>query len=92
VQGGDASFPRKPDPAALFHLMRAAGAAPGTTLFVGDSMIDVRTARAANVRLAVVLYGFGGLRGDLVLAPGEATAADVPALAAAIEAFLSNSC
>jgi phosphoglycolate phosphatase len=89
VQGGDSAFPRKPDPAGLLHLVRAAGATPATTLFVGDSMIDVRTARAAAVRMSVVLYGFGGLRGDLVLEPGDATASDVPALAAAIDHFLA---
>jgi len=90
VIGGDSRFPRKPDPAALQYLMQAAGSSTADTLFVGDSMIDVRTARAAEVRMTVVLYGFGGLRGDLVLEPGEATAADVPALAAAIESFLST--
>src|SRR6185295_5854441 len=90
VQGGDSAFPRKPDPAGLLHLVRAAGATPATTLFVGDSMIDVRTARAAEVRMSVVLYGFGGLRGDLVLESGDATASDVPALAAAIDRFLAG--
>jgi phosphoglycolate phosphatase len=90
VQGGDSAFPRKPDPAGLLHVIRAAGAAPATSLFVGDSMIDVRTARAAAVPVAVVLYGFGGLRGDLALEPHEATASDVPALASAIGRFLDS--
>jgi hypothetical protein len=53
-------------------------------------MIDVETARAAGVRMSVVLYGFGGLRGDLVLTPSEATAPDVPALEAAIDGFLAG--
>jgi phosphoglycolate phosphatase len=90
IVGGDSSFPRKPDPASLQHLMRSAAVPPASTLFVGDSMIDVETARAAGVRISVVLYGFGGLRGDLVLTPSEATAADVPALATAIDGFLTS--
>jgi phosphoglycolate phosphatase len=90
IVGGDSSFPRKPDPSSLQYLMRAAGVTPESTLFVGDSMIDVETARAAGVRMSVVLYGFGGLRGDLVLTPSEATAPDVPALEAAIDGFLAG--
>ena len=59
VLGGDGPFPRKPDPAGLHHLMRAAGAAPAETTMVGDSVIDWRTARAAGTRVCLVRYGFG---------------------------------
>jgi len=90
VMGGDAAFPRKPDPAGLRHLIDAAGETAASTLFVGDSMIDVETARAARVRIAVVLFGFGARRGDMVLRPEESTAADVAALSAAIERFLTT--
>ena len=54
------------------------------------ALFGARTARAAEVRMSVVLYGFGGLRGDLVLESGDATASDVPALAAAIDRFLAG--
>ena len=47
---------------------------PDGILFVGDSMIDVETARAAGTRMCVVLYGFGHLRGELVLTEREVTA------------------
>jgi phosphoglycolate phosphatase len=54
--GGD--FPgRKPDPAGLRILMDELGAAPGETLMVGDSAVDVRTGRAAGVRTVGVTYG-----------------------------------
>jgi phosphoglycolate phosphatase len=54
--GGD--FPgRKPDPAGLRLLMEELGAAPGETLMVGDSAVDVRTGRAAGVRTVGVTYG-----------------------------------
>jgi phosphoglycolate phosphatase len=68
--GGDTTHGRKPDPAGLNHLMAAAGAVPAATVMVGDSAIDLRTARAAGTRICLVRYGFGfqtaaaELRGD----------------------------
>jgi phosphoglycolate phosphatase len=59
VLGGDGPFPRKPDPAALLHLVADAAAAPVSTLMVGDSVIDWRTARAAGTRVCLARYGFG---------------------------------
>lgn len=59
VIGGDTSHGRKPDPAGLLHLITAAGTTPANTLMVGDSAIDLRTARAAGVRCCLVRYGFG---------------------------------
>jgi phosphoglycolate phosphatase len=57
--GGDTPYGRKPDPAGLNHLMSAAGTDPGDTVMVGDSAIDLRTARAAGTRICLVRYGFG---------------------------------
>lgn len=74
IVGGDSEFPRKPDPAGLYALMDEQGVSASDTWFVGDSMIDVETARRAGVRLCVVLYGFGQLRGELVLNGWEAVA------------------
>lgn len=79
VIGGDTAHGRKPDPAGLRYLMNAASAAVDETLLVGDSAIDLKTARAAGVRVCLVRYGFGfrttadQLRGDeqFVDRPGE---------------------
>ncbi len=57
--GGDGPFPRKPDPAGLRHLIAEAGVESSTTLMVGDSAIDWRTAHAASARSCTVRYGFG---------------------------------
>ncbi len=73
VVGGDTALPRKPDPAGLLDLMRREGAAPDATWLVGDSMIDVETARRAGVHLCVALYGFGQARGELRLDESEKT-------------------
>jgi phosphoglycolate phosphatase len=67
VIGSDSGFPRKPDPAGLLHLIRQAGVTPQACLMVGDSMIDVETARAAGAAICVADYGFGHLRRPLLL-------------------------
>ena len=90
IIGGDSGFPRKPDPAAVAHLMREAGAVASDTLFVGDSMIDVDTARQAGVKMCVARYGFGALREELVLT-GEEFVAETPAdVGTAIERLLTS--
>jgi phosphoglycolate phosphatase len=57
VTGGDEA-PRKPDPAGSLEIMRRLGAPAGDTVFIGDSLTDLRTARAAGVRLVGVGWGF----------------------------------
>jgi phosphoglycolate phosphatase len=59
VVAGDGPHARKPDPAGLRHLMALLGAAPETTLLVGDSRIDLETARAAGTGVCLARYGFG---------------------------------
>jgi phosphoglycolate phosphatase len=58
VYGGD-SFPaKKPDPVGARALMEEAGASPAATWLVGDSSVDVKTARNACVRSCGVAWGF----------------------------------
>jgi phosphoglycolate phosphatase len=59
VIGGDGPFPRKPEPASLQALIAQAGATPADSLLVGDSPVDLETARRASVRCCIVSYGFG---------------------------------
>jgi phosphoglycolate phosphatase len=88
--GGDSPFGRKPDPAGLRHLMAAAGASADRTLFVGDSMIDVETARQGGVEVVVALYGFGQARGELALEPDDRRVETSTALAAAIDDWVDR--
>jgi phosphoglycolate phosphatase len=61
---GDTLPVRKPDPAMLHHALQALQCAPNEALYIGDSAIDVRTARAAGVPVWTVAHGYGGaLRG-----------------------------
>jgi phosphoglycolate phosphatase len=57
--GGDTSLGRKPAPAGLLDVVAAAGATAAGTLMVGDSPIDLQTARAAGTRICLARYGFG---------------------------------
>ncbi len=59
IYGGD-SFPvKKPDPLGLRSLMEEAGASPEETVMVGDSVVDVRTARNAGAWVLGCNFGFG---------------------------------
>lgn len=57
VTGPDEGFPPKPDPAMVFHVLSALEAEPGETLYVGDMPVDVKTARAASLAVAVLPTG-----------------------------------
>jgi phosphoglycolate phosphatase len=57
IYGGN-SFPsKKPDPEGLLALMQEAGATPQQTLMIGDSDVDIRTARNAGVWSMGCAYG-----------------------------------
>jgi len=58
VYGGD-SFPeKKPHPMAIQKLMEESGIPAKATVMVGDSYVDMRTARNAGVLACGVSYGF----------------------------------
>jgi phosphoglycolate phosphatase len=71
VIGGDTVHGRKPDPAGLASLIAAAGTTAADTLMVGDSAIDLKTARAAGVPLCLVRYGFGFSTTDGLVQPDD---------------------
>jgi phosphoglycolate phosphatase len=59
IYGGD-SFPiKKPDPMGLRSIMEEAGAVPHQTLMIGDSKVDVMTARNAGAWSLGCQFGFG---------------------------------
>ena len=58
VYGGN-SFPeKKPHPMGVEALLRESGARKDRTLMVGDSAVDIRTARNAGIPCCGVTYGF----------------------------------
>lgn len=58
VISGDTLVTKKPDPAGVSHCLAQFGVTPDRALFVGDSSIDVATARAAGVPVWMLPYGY----------------------------------
>jgi phosphoglycolate phosphatase len=59
IYGGNSFETKKPDPVGARTILKELGAEPGEALFVGDSEVDVQTARNAGMMAAAVNYGFG---------------------------------
>ena len=58
VMGECETTPKKPDPTAAKRMMEMAGVAPEKTIYIGDSDVDLRTARNAGTDEAWVGWGF----------------------------------
>ena len=58
VYGGNSFEQKKPDPIGIETLLGESGAARERTIMVGDSGVDIRTARNARVTACGVSYGF----------------------------------
>lgn len=58
VAGVEEGVIPKPDRGMIDDLMERLGANPETTLYVGDSQVDVQTAANAGLKLIAVLWGF----------------------------------
>ena len=58
IRGSRKGVPTKPDPAGVYALMQDIGADPKTTLFIGDSDVDILTGHNAHLPAMGVLWGF----------------------------------
>ncbi len=58
VVGGDTLASRKPDPLPLRHCLESLGVKTSECLMIGDSAVDVATAKAINMRIGVVTHGY----------------------------------
>ena len=72
VIGGTSGFPKKPDPAGLNACLDEMGVTASQTLYIGDSAIDVKTAKNAGIPVVAMSYGYErtpaqDLGADLVL-------------------------
>ncbi len=82
VQGKCADVPAKPHTTGTFQVLEALGADAETTLFVGDSPVDVETAHNAALTACAVTWGFRDAA-ELALAKPQHmahTPADITAL------------
>ncbi len=58
IYGGNSFEQKKPDPVGIDKLRAETGAAADQTWMVGDSIVDMQTARNAGVMACGVTYGF----------------------------------
>src|SRR5712664_1648212 len=59
VYGGNSFETKKPDPLGANTILREFAASPNEAILIGDSEVDVQTARNAGTLAAAVNYGFG---------------------------------
>jgi len=59
VYGGDSFETKKPDPRGVLAILKQLGVPPEEAAMVGDSDVDVQTARNAGMLAVGVSYGFG---------------------------------
>lgn len=58
VVSGDTLAKKKPDPMPLLHAAEFFGVAPENALMLGDSVSDVKAARAAGFQIICMTYGY----------------------------------
>ncbi|MFZ5915198.1 MAG: phosphoglycolate phosphatase [Pseudomonadota bacterium] len=58
ILGSDSLTVRKPDPAHLLETIRRAGGDPARAVLIGDSAVDLDTARAAKIPVVGVSFGY----------------------------------
>jgi phosphoglycolate phosphatase len=59
IYGGDSLATRKPDPLGARQILQEFAVLASDALIIGDSEVDVQTARNAGMLAATVNYGFG---------------------------------
>lgn len=61
VHGDTPPAPRKPDPTSLLALIDELGIEPAEAAYVGDSIVDVLTARNAGIKIIGVSWGYDAI-------------------------------
>jgi phosphoglycolate phosphatase len=59
IYGGNSFESKKPDPFGANKILQELGVAAREALLIGDSEVDIQTARNAGTQAAAVNYGFG---------------------------------
>jgi phosphoglycolate phosphatase len=78
ISGARKDFPKKPDPAGALLISNQAGIAPENIIYVGDSDVDMMTARRAGMFAVGVAWGFRSIEelqlngaDKIIFHPGE---------------------
>lgn len=65
VVGADTTSEKKPSPLPVFHTLKNLNVAKDKSILIGDSETDVLTAKNAEIKSCLVMYGYG--KKDLAL-------------------------
>lgn len=84
LYGGNSLERKKPDPIGVETILRETGAAREQVLLVGDSKVDIQTARNAGICVCGVTYGLGS--GQLHEEPPDFMVDNLAELAAMVRA------
>jgi phosphoglycolate phosphatase len=69
IYGGDSFETKKPNPSGAFEILKELGVPPEAAAMIGDSDVDVQTARNAGMLSVNVTYGFG--QHDRAICPAD---------------------
>jgi phosphoglycolate phosphatase len=69
ILGGDSAPERKPDPSGILKIIEDSKWNLSETIMVGDDIPDIGAARAAGIKVAIILSGFGRANELLELKP-----------------------
>jgi 2-phosphoglycolate phosphatase len=72
ILGGDTAPERKPNPSGILKIIEDSKWNQNETIMVGDDIPDIGAARAAGIRVAIILNGFGKANELLELKPDYA--------------------
>jgi len=86
VIGQSELFPTKPDPSSTLHILSSLGVKPSEAVFVGDSNVDMITAKNASVAAVGVAWGYRSR--DILLENGAKIIIDTPYELVKIPKFL----
>lgn len=64
IVGGDTLRTKKPSPEGIFHVLEQLKIKNDRSVLVGDSSIDIETARNAKIDICFVTYGLGSGSGE----------------------------
>ena len=87
AMGEKPNIPRKPSPQPLFEALKELGGEKENCLYIGDSEVDIITAKAANIPCIAMTWGFRD-REELILAGAQHLADNAEELYQKIKALL----
>ena len=59
IEGHNLEYPSKPNPRGVENILELSGVSKSETLYIGDSITDIRTSKNAGIDCVIVTWGYG---------------------------------